>query len=148
MQTSEEKFSIKIFPESGFMAAKFYGKVGLNDALNFTQTIISMPDYSPEYPLICDFRDCKAIGYRIDVPEFLKYYLSKVSIPKKKKYGFIYSTLNQKFIFSIFKLSAPKLNLEVELFEGFQECMDWMEPDLGLASQIEAFFNSKNVSST
>ena len=145
---SEEKFSIKIFPESGFMAAKFYGKVGLSDVLYFTQTIISLPEYSPEYPLICDFRECKAIGYRIDVPEFLKYYRSKITIPKKKKYGFIYSTLNQKFIFSILKLSGPKLNLEMELFEGLKECLDWMETDLQLASQIESFFKSKNTSDT
>ncbi|RIW13137.1 hypothetical protein D0X99_17140 [Algoriphagus lacus] len=139
---TEEKFSIKIFRESGYMAAKFYGKVVLSDMLHFTQTIISMPDYSPGYPLIFDFRDCKAIGYRIDVPEFLKYYQSKVTIPEKKKYGFIYSTLNQKFIFSILKLSAPKLNLEIELFDGLKSCLDWMDSDPQVASEIEIFFKS------
>lgn len=140
-----EKFQIKIFPESGFMVAKFSGKVGLGEIILFTQTIISLPDYSPDYPLICDFRACKAIGYRIDVPEFLKYFRSRVNISKKKKYGLIGNTINQKFIFSIFKLSASTLNLEMELFEDVKDCLDWMEPDAQVTIQIEQFLKTAQI---
>jgi hypothetical protein len=139
------KFQIKIFPELGFMTVKFFGYMGLKDMIQFTKEVTAHRDYSIEFPLICDFRASKAVAYRIDVGEFLKSYSSSVTIPKKKKYGLIYTTLNQKFLLSIFKLSGPFLNLEIELFNRPEDCIDWMTTDLDVKKKLEAYFNSQNL---
>ncbi|WP_192842551.1 hypothetical protein [Algoriphagus sanaruensis] len=125
------------------MVAKFFGKLRLSDMQAFTSDIISEPDYSITYPLICDFRDCTAVGYRIDVPDFIRNHRSKVAIPQKKKYGLIISTLNQRFIFSLFKLSAPLLNLEVELFDHSEDCINWMTDNLDQKIELLSYLEKR-----
>lgn len=133
---TEQKFQIKIFPDLGYMTVKFFGHIGLTDMIQFTRTITLMPDYSPYFPLICDFRASRAVAYRIDISEFLKKFNSIVSIPHKKKYGLIYSTLNQKFLLSIFKLSGPLLNLEIEIFSNLNDCITWMTSENTVKKQL------------
>ena len=142
---SDQKFKIKIFPDSGFMTVKFFGHIGLTDMVQFTRTITQMPDYSPFFPLICDFRSSRAVAYRIDINEFLKKYNSIVSIPHKKKYGLIYSTLNQKFLLSIFKLSGPLLNLEIELFSNLNDCIAWMTSENDVKRQLSDHFSDQSM---
>lgn len=140
---SEQKFQIKIFPDLGFMTVKFFGHVGLTDMVQFTRVITKMPDYSPYFPLICDFRASKAVAYRIDINEFLKKFTSIVSIPHKKKYGLIYSTLNQKFLLSIFKLSGPLLNLEIELFSNLNDCIAWMTSEEDVRKELIEYLSDQ-----
>lgn len=140
---SVQKFQIKIFPDLGFMTVKFFGHVGLTDMVQFTRSITQMPDYSPYFPLICDFRSSRAVAYRIDINEFLKKFTSIVSIPHKKKYGLIYSTLNQKFLLSIFKLSGPLLNLEIELFSNLDDCITWMTSEEEVKKELTEYFSSQ-----
>ena len=142
---SELKFQIKIFPDLGFMTVKFFGHIGLTDMIQFTRTITQMSDYSPFFPLICDFRSSRAVAYRIDINEFLKKYNSIVSIPHKKKYGLIYSTLNQKFLLSIFKLSGPLLNLEIELFSNLDDCIAWMTAEDKSKKQLIDHFSDQSL---
>jgi len=138
---TERKFQIKVFPELGFMTVKFFGHIGLTDMIQFTRAITVDPDYSPYFPLICDFRASKAVAYRIDINEFLKKFTSVVSIPQKKKYGLIYSTLNQKFLLSIFKLSGPMLNLEIELFSNLNDCIAWMTSEDKVKEELNDYFS-------
>ena len=87
-------------------------------------------NFDPGFPIIYDFTGSTALGYRLDLIPFLERLRKSRSVNSKlKKIGIILSTLNQKFLASLFVKVSDSLNLQVQLFENSHACVNWITDD-------------------
>jgi hypothetical protein len=87
-------------------------------------------NFDPGFPIIYDFTGSTALGYRLDLIPFLERLRKSRSLnSKQKKIGIILSTLNQKFLASLFVKVSDSLNLQVQLFENSHACVNWITDD-------------------
>ena len=83
-------------------------------------------NFDPTMATIYNFRDCLAVGYRMEVVSFVKWLGELRSGLGKKKIGVIDGSLNEKFLVRVFIELAKSLNLEIEMFETREECEKWI----------------------
>lgn len=122
----QKKYRISIAPDLGLIEIRFQGKIEAKDMIACLTELYGMEDFDPVMPTIYDFRDCLAIGYRMEVIPFVKWLGDLRSGLGKKKIGVIVDSFNQKFLVKIFIELAKGLSLEVEKFEKREECEKWI----------------------
>jgi hypothetical protein len=123
----EKKYTINIDSEIGLVVAKFEGKIEINNMLEFLTELYSFDPPTPDYPIIYDFKDCIALGYRFEVLSFVqKLSLLRRGKKNKKKVGVLISGVNQKFLVKALIGLIKGLNLEIEMFEDRDICFNWV----------------------
>lgn len=123
---NEKKYKIEFNKDLDLLVVKFHGKVYLGDMLDYLDELYSSKDIDLSLPMIYDFRDSLAIGYRIDVFSFIEKLTQYKSRSAKKKIGLIIQTFNHKFLGEIFIQMAKGLNLEIKMFDNYNECLEWI----------------------
>ena len=126
---SDKKYHILIRNDIGLIEIRFCGRLEVGDMIACLTELYGMEDFDPTIPTIYDFRECLAIGYRMEVVPFVKWLGELRSGLGKKKIGVIVDSFNQKFLVKVFIELAKGLNLEVEMFEDPKKCMSWAMTD-------------------
>lgn len=123
---SDKKYHILIRKDIGLIEIRFQGKIEAKDMISCLTELYRMEDFDPVMPTMYDFRECLAIGYRMEVVPFVKWLGELRSGLGKKKIGVIVDSFNQKFLVKVFMELAKGLNLEVEMFEKREEWERWI----------------------
>nr|WP_319510209.1 hypothetical protein [uncultured Draconibacterium sp.] len=115
-----------ILPSMKLIITYSSGKVNLKNLQELNQRFLTDKNYNPTFDVLMDFRDAVAIAFKMDVTEYLNFLKGNVSLPKKVRTGVVYSTLNFKFLLSIYKPLAALQKIDVGSFKSMTECLDWM----------------------
>lgn len=122
----DKKYLITIRKDLGLIEIRFCGRLEVGEMIACLTELYEMEDFDPTIPTIYDFRDCLAIGYRMEVVPFVKWLEDLRSGLGKKKIGVIMDSFNQKFLVKVFIELAKGVGLEVEMFEEREECEKWI----------------------
>lgn len=125
----DKKHLITIRKDLGLIEIRFQRKIGAKDMISCLTELYRMEDFDPVMPTMYDFRECLAIGYRMEVVPFVKWLGELRSGLGKKKIGIVVDSLNQKFLVKVFIELAKGLDLEMKMFEDPKKCMSWAMTD-------------------
>lgn len=127
---SDKKYHILIRKDIGLIEIRFQGKIEAKDMISCLTELYRMEDFDPVMPTMYDFRECLAIGYRMEVVPFVKWLGELRSGLGKKKIGIVVDSLNQKFLVKVFIELAKGLDLEMKMFDDPKQCFTWISSDL------------------
>ena len=137
-QENDHFYAFTILPGKKLIIVYVEGNLTLKEVIQFTFGLFHHKDYNPEYDVIVDFRNALTIGFRIDVPDYISFLRKTFQFNKKVRVSLIYQTLNQKFLFTLYKSAAKILNLNVELFKNPDSCYQWMNFSQETADLVSA----------
>lgn len=118
--------SYLILPRNNLIMCNFQGKSRLVDVIKINNDFLNDEAYNASYDVILDFRNTIAIAFEFDLQEFAKFFKKTVKLQKRVKVGILYSTVNQEFLFSIYKPIAKLLGMDVGNYRKIDDCMKWM----------------------
>lgn len=119
--------SYVILPELRLIVTNFQGKTQLDDVIQLNLKFIADQAYDSSYDVIMDFRDSLAIGFRMDLMDYVEFFKKSVSLKQKIRLGIMYQTSNQEFLLNIYKPIAKLLKMELEIFRTLDGCLTWMK---------------------
>lgn len=118
--------SYTILPEYKVILTNFQGKIRMGDLIGLNLQFISDPAYDASFDLIMDFSGSIAIGYKMDLLEYIEFFKKTVRLKKRVKVGIVYSSPNQNYLISIYKPIASLLKMDVQDFKQLDPCLRWM----------------------
>lgn len=118
--------SYTIIPELGLVLTYSQGKMQIADLLKLSTDIFQDPAYNISYDLIWDLRASTALGYKMDILEYLEFLKKNLQFKNRVRSGILLSTPNQKFLLSIFKPIAKLNKIDAEYFTEIDKCLKWM----------------------
>lgn len=119
--------SYVILPELRLIVTNFQGKTQLDDVIQLNLKFLADQAYDSSYDMIMDFRDSLAIGFRMDLMDYVEFFKKSVRLKQKIRLGIMYQTSNQEFLLNIYKPIAKLLKMELEIFRTLDECLTWMK---------------------
>lgn len=119
--------SYVILPELRLIVTNFQGKTQLDDVIQLNLKFLADQAYDSSYDVIMDFRDSLAIGFRMDLMDYVEFFKKSVSLKQKIRLGIMYQTSNQEFLLNIYKPIAKLLKMELEIFRTLDGCLTWMK---------------------
>ena len=123
----EKHLSYTILPELKLVVCNYQGEISIKEVTQLTLTFIADPIFNPEYNVLLDFRNSAAIGFRVDIIDYVNFLRKTISFKKKVKLGVVYSTPNQEFLLKFYKTFGKLLNLDIENFRQLEQYHDWMQ---------------------
>ena len=118
--------SYTILPHHRLILANFQGKVHMKDLIQSNLNFIADPNYDPGFDVVLDFSRCIAIGYRLDLMEYIDFFKKTVRLHTTVRVGIIYSSPNTGYLVGIYKPIARLMKMEVEGFRQLGPCLQWM----------------------
>jgi hypothetical protein len=118
--------SYKILPEQKLIICNYQGGITIKDVIQLTQIFIADKDFNPAYNVFIDFRNSTAIGFGLDVADYISFFKKSVTVIGKVQVGILYSTPNQEYLLKIYKGLGKLINLDVENFRSIDPCLEWM----------------------
>ena len=85
------------------------------------------PLYDPRFDLIMDFSDSMAIGFKVDLLDYIEFFKKNVRLPNRIQVGIVVSTPNQEFLVSLYKPIAALMKMDVGKFRKVTDCLSWMK---------------------
>ena len=64
--------TVEIFPDEQLIVGKYFGDVSMSDITCLTQKMVSMPDYSPSFNGVTDFRGINLLMTQDELHDFIK----------------------------------------------------------------------------
>jgi hypothetical protein len=134
--------SYKILPEFKLIICNYQGDISVKDVMQLTQTFVGDERFDPEFNVLIDFRNSLAIGFGLDIADYVSFFKKTVTLKGKVMVGILYSTPNQEFLLKIYKGFSKLLNLETEYFKQVEPCLDWMRFSDNEADMVIQTLNS------
>lgn len=128
--------SYKILPEKSLILCNYQGHINMKDVMELTLKFTADPEFKITYHVLLDFRHSTAIGFKIDIADYVNFLRNTLTFPKKIKVGILYATPNQEFLLKIYKGFGKFLNLDIEIFKSYTPCIQWMNFQDNEAEQI------------
>ena len=128
--------SYKILPEQNLIICNYQGMITVKEVIHLNQIFINDQDYNSAYHVLIDFRNSSAIGFRLDISDYVSFFKKSVALKSKVMVGILYSTPNQEFLLKVYKGFGKLLNLEIENFRQTEPCLKWMNFSESEASLI------------
>lgn len=126
----EKYLSYTIISELKLVICNYQGEISIKEVTQLTLTFIADPLFNPDFNVLLDFRNSAAIGFRVDITDYVDFLRKTISFKKKVKLGIVYSTPNQEFLLKFYKTFGKFLNLEIEYFRQLDQYFEWMQfPD-------------------
>lgn len=123
----ENYTSHTIIPDLNLIITNFQGTISMKDVIQLNLQFIADKSFDSSFDLLMDFRDSTALAFKIDIADFFDFFKTNVVLKKRIRSGILYSTLNQKFLISVYKPTASLMNIEAMGFQEINECLDWMK---------------------
>lgn len=140
--------SYKILPEFKLIICNYQGDISVKDVMQLTQTFVGDELFDPEFNVLIDFRKSLAIGFGMDIPDYVNFFKKTVILKGKVMVGILYSTPNQEFLLKIYKGFSRLMNLEIEYFKQVEPCLDWMRFSPNEADLVIQALNSIKTATT
>ncbi len=118
--------SYKILPEQGLIICNYQGEITIKDVIQLTQTFVADSLFKPHFNVLIDFRNSSAIGFRLDIADYVSFFNKTITPKGKVQVGIMYSTPNQEYLLKIYKGFGKLMGLEIEIFKMIDPCLDWM----------------------
>lgn len=115
-----------IVPELKLIITYFEGSMSLEDLIHLNKKFMNDEMFDPSYDMLMDFRNAVAIGFRMDIQDYIDFLRNSVSFPKVIRNGIIYGTPNLKFLVSVFKPLSRLMKLNTMSFPKMEEYFEWM----------------------
>jgi hypothetical protein len=124
----------------------FQGKIYLKDLIQCNLNFIADPDYDAGFDLVMDFSQCIAIGYRMDLLEYIDFFKKTIRLEKRIRVGIVYTSPNTGYLVGIYKPIARLMKMDVEGFRQLGPCLQWMnfgeQDQQRIADSLEAIRNN------
>lgn len=140
--------SYKILPEFKLIICNYQGDISVKDVMQLTQTFVGDELFDPEFNVLIDFRNSLAIGFGLDIADYVKFFKKTVILKGKVMVGILYATPNQEFLLKIYKGFSKILNLEIEYFKQVEPCLEWMRFSGNEADLVIQALNSIKTATT
>ena len=131
----EKYTSYKILPELNLIVCNYQGEISITDVMNLTLAFVKDEQFNSDFNVLIDFRHSSAIGFRLDITDYVNFIKNNVALKNKVQVGITYSTPNQEFLLKIYRGFGKFMNLEIENFKQIEPCLVWLH-----FSESEAFF--------
>lgn len=131
----EKHISYKILPDLKLIVCNYLGDISIRDVMETTLAFVKDPQFNPDFNVLLDFRNSSAIGFRLDIVDYVNFFKNNVTLKNKVQVGIAYSTPNQEFLLKVYKGFGKFMNLEIENFKQIEPCLTWLH-----FSESEAFF--------
>lgn len=118
--------SYTILPDQKVILTNFQGKIHIGDLISLNLRFISDPAYDSAYDLIMDFSQSIAIGYRIDLLDYIEFFKKNVRLKQRVRVGIIFTSPNLNYLIGIYKPIASLLKMEVKDFRQLDQGLQWM----------------------
>lgn len=118
--------SYKILTEQKLIICNYQGEITIKDVMLLTQAFVADEAFNSAYHVLIDFRNSSAIGFRVDITDYVNFFKKTVAPKGKVKVGIMYSTPNQEYLLKIYKGFGKLMNLDIENFKLIEPCMEWM----------------------
>lgn len=118
--------SYKILPEQKLIVCNYQGGITIKDVIQLTQIFIADKDFNPAYHVLIDFRNSSAIGFGLDVADYVSFFKKSITVQGKVKVGILFRTPNQEYLLKIYKGFGKIMGLEIEIFKMIDPCMEWL----------------------
>lgn len=123
----EKKYRIQIFPNHEVIVVLFKGTVQLKDMIDYLDELYAHRDFDQGFSILYDFRGSFALGYRMEVFTFMdKLKKLRSESSKHKKIAALIDGLNQRFLGKIFLKLAKSINMDFEMFDYPEPCVQWI----------------------
>ena len=133
-----DKFtSYVINKELNLIICNFQGSCTMNDLIALNIKFTSDPDYDPDYDVFLDYTDSKALVFRIEISDYIDFFIKTIKLKKKVRVGNYFETPNQDFLLKVYKGFGVFLNLDIENFYYFDDYIAWMKFDDEQANRIK-----------
>ena len=140
--------SYKILPEFKLIICNYQGDISVKDVMQLTQTFVGDELFDPDFNVLIDFRNSLAIGFGLDIADYVKFFKKTVILNGKVLVGILYATPNQEFLLKIYKGFSKILNLEIEYFKQVEPCLEWMRFSGNEADLVIQALNSIKTATT
>lgn len=118
--------SYKILKEPNLIICNFQGDISIRDVMEINLRFINDPEFNPLFNVLLDFRNSSAIGFRLDITDYISFFKKNISLKEKVQLGIVYSTPNQEFLLKFYKGFGKLLNLDIESFKQLTPCLEWL----------------------
>ena len=118
--------SYTILPGQKLILANFQGKIRMGDLIDLNLKFISDPAFDRSFDLIMDFTGSIAIGYKMDLLEYIEFFKKTIRLKKRVRVGIVHSSPNQSYLIGIYKPIASLLKMDVQDFKQLEPCLKWM----------------------
>lgn len=115
-----------IIPELRLILTNLQGKIQISDVIRLTIDFIQDESYDPTYDLLMDYRGSIALGFKIDLLEYIEFLKRTIHLRHKVRVGMLTNTPNQRFLIAVYKPMARLLKMVVEDFQDIDRCLLWM----------------------
>lgn len=139
--------SHKILTEQNLVVCNFQGDISIKEVMAMNLTFINDPQFNPLFNVLLDFRNSSAIGFRLDITDYITFFKKNVSLKEKVQVGIVYSTPNQEFLLKFYKGFGKFLNLDIENFKHIAPCLEWLNFSENEAALVTDMLNSIKSSS-
>jgi hypothetical protein len=118
--------SYKILTELNLIICNFQGDISIREVMEINLRFINDPEFNPLFNVLLDFRNSSAIGFRLDITDYVSFFKKNISLKEKVQVGIVYSTPNQEFLLKFYKGFGKFLNLDIENFKQLTPCLEWL----------------------
>lgn len=118
--------SYSILVRQKLIICNYQGRINIKDVIQLTDKFIHDPDFDVTFDVLIDFRNSSAIGFRMDITDYMNFFKKSVPLKGTVKVGILYSTPNQEYLLKIYRGFSKLLNLDIEIFKPVEPCMEWM----------------------
>ncbi len=137
--------SYKILPEQKLILTNFEGEIEMRDIIKINIEFLGDPLYDPRFDVIMDFTNSMAIGFKVDLMDYIEFFKKNVRLPERIKVGIVVSTPNQEFLVSLYKPIAALMKMDVGKFRRMVDCFKWMKMEDTTKALVFSELNSIKV---
>lgn len=134
--------SYKISKELGLIICNYQGYNTIKHVIDLSKQFLTDTDYNPDFNVMIDFTDSKAIAFRLEVSDYVDFFMKSIKLTKNVKVGSLYSTPNQSFLLKIYKGFGKVMKIEIENFEYFDDYILWMNFNSDQTQQLREILQS------
>ena len=122
----EKSVSYRIVPELKVILCHFQGAITLDDVVKINLQFINDKAFDLSFDVILDFRDSIALGYRMEVFEYVEFLKRTIKLKRRVKVAILTNSINQEFLVGAYIPIAKVLRMDVAKFYRMEECLQWM----------------------
>jgi hypothetical protein len=142
MMTMVKYTSYTVLSEYRVILTNFQGKIQVGDLIELNRRFISDPSYDASFDVIMDFSGSIAIGYKMDLLDYIEFFKKTIRLKNRVRVGIVYSSPNQNYLIGIYKPIASLLKMDVKDFKELDPCLGWMGYTEKVQQQIKASLES------
>jgi hypothetical protein len=138
-----EKFtSYRIIPDLKVILCYFQGSIKMEDVVKLNLRFIKDEAYDLTFDVILDFKNSLALGYRIDILDYVEFLKKTIHLKERVKVAILTNSINQEFLISVYIPIAKLLKIDVAKFQQMDASLQWMGYSEGEKLRILESFKS------